>query len=70
MLPIKKEKLRDKVLKRSGLKRTEGLKKKKKIDSEVTSTSGVSAVSKDTSNSVERRKEEAAAKISVDFAMA
>jgi hypothetical protein len=70
VLPIKKEKLRDKVLKRSGLKRTEGLKKKKKLDSEVTSTSGVSAVSKDTTNSVERRKEEAAAKISVDFAMA
>ena len=36
----------------------------------MTSTSGVSTASKDTNNSVERRKEEAAAKISVDFAMA
>jgi hypothetical protein len=70
VLPIKKEKLRDKVLKKSGLKRTESLKQKKKLDSDAASTSGVSAVSKDTTNSVERRKEEAAAKISVDFAMA
>lgn len=63
--------MRDKILKKSGLKKTESLKsKKKKLDTDMTSTSGVSTASKDTNNSVERRKEEAAAKISVDFAMA
>lgn len=70
VLPTKKEKLREKVLKRCGLKASQSLKPKKKKDVDVLSTSGVSAVSKDTSNSVERRKEEEAAKISVDFAMA
>ena len=70
VLPTKKEKLREKVLKRCGLKASQSLKPKKKKDAEVMSTSGVSAVSKDTANSVERRKEEEAAKITVDFAMA
>lgn len=40
------------------------------MDDGQTSVSGVSAVSKETSNSVERRKEEEAAKISTEFAMA
>lgn len=74
VLPLKKEKLREKVLKRSGLKgaASQALKNKKakKSQDEAQSTSGVSAVSKETSNSVERRKEEEAARISVDFAMA
>ena len=69
VLPSKKEKLREKVLKRSGLNQGKKIKKPKKPD-EVLSTSGISGVSKETDNSVERRKEEEAAKISVDFAMA
>ncbi len=71
MLPSRKEKLRDKILKKSGLKRAEQIaKKKKKPADDQKSISEVSGVSKETSNSVERRREEEAAKISVEFAMA
>jgi hypothetical protein len=71
VLPSRKEKLRDKILKKSGLKRAEQIaKKKKKPADDQKSISEVSRVSKETSNSVERRREEEAAKISVEFAMA
>jgi hypothetical protein len=78
VLPVRKDKLREKILKRSGLiKGAAGSVKKKKAPSKqsvtddgTNSMSAVSGVSKETSNSVERRKEEEAAKISVDYAMA
>jgi hypothetical protein len=71
VLPSRKEKLRDKILKKSGLKRADQIaKKKKKPADDQKSISEVSRVSKETSNSVERRREEEAAKISVEFAMA
>ena len=64
-MPIKKEKLRDKVLRRSGLK-TQHSKKKKGDDS----SSALSGASKETQNSVERRRDEEIAKTSVQYAMA
>jgi hypothetical protein len=61
-LPTKKEKLREKVLRRSGL-RPQDPKKKKKVKKpddvqSQSAVSGVSGMSKETDNSVERRKEE------------
>lgn len=60
-MPTKKEKLRDKVLRRSGLKPQKS--KKKKADD--ASSSALSGASKDTQNSVERRRDEEIAKTSV-----
>ena len=75
VLPSKKDKLRDKVLKRSGLSKQPAVdkKNKKKLDGargdQHSSVSGVSS-SNQTDNSVERRKEEEQAKITSEFAMA
>ena len=74
VLPSKKEKLRQKVLRRSGLRPDQKPKKKKKLIDDGKSVSAVSGISstqdQESDNSVERRKEEEQAKISVDFAMA
>jgi hypothetical protein len=61
VLPTKKDKLREKVLKRSMGSKPD--KKKKQDDVQ-------SAVSNQTDNSVERRREEEQAKVTSEFAMA
>jgi len=73
VVPARKEKLREKVLRKSGLKGPVKEKKKPKKSEDGQSVSGVSGVSgqtKETSNSVERRKEEEKARISTEFATA
>ena len=73
VLPSRKEKLREKILRRSGMKgQTQEKKKPKKSEDgmSVSGMSGVSGQTKETSNSVERRKEEEKARISTEFAMA
>ena len=73
VLPSRKEKLKEKILRKSGLRG--GLKEKKKPKKSddgmsVSGVSGISGQTKETSNSVERRKEEEKARISTEFATA
>ena len=70
VVPARKEKLREKVLRKSGLKGPVKEKKKPKKSEDGQSMSGVSGQTKETSNSVERRKEEEKARISTEFATA
>ena len=71
VVPARKEKLREKILRKSGVKGPVKEKKKpKKSEDGQSVVSGISGQTKETSNSVERRKEEEKAKISTEFATA